>query len=79
MSPPTTTMPISDPRKNAVKTQPYSSHPAQLAGDDRHDGRDRERLEGDERDGEDEPDGQGASVRREEAVVDRGRGRIHAP
>ena len=56
IAPPTTTMPISEPRKNAEKTQPYSSMPAELVGDDRHDRRDRERLEADERDGQDETD-----------------------
>ncbi len=53
-------------------------HPAELARDDRHDGRDREGLEGDERDGEDEADGQGAPLGRPEAVVDGASGRLHA-
>jgi len=44
-------------------------HPAELAGDDRHDRRDRQCLESDQRDGQDEPDGQRASLGRPETVV----------
>ena len=53
-------------------------HPAELARDDRHDGRDGEGLEGDERDGQDEADGQGTPLGGPEAVVDGAGGRLHA-
>ena len=51
---------------------------AELAGDDRHDRRDRERLEGDQRDGQDEPERQRAAVRPPQAVgLVLGRGQVH--
>ena len=50
---------------------------AELARDDRHDRRDRQRLEPDERDGQDEAEGQGTSIRTPEAVRSVSRGTIH--
>ena len=72
--PPTTAIPIREPRKNAEKTQPYSSLPPSSFGHDRQDGRDRQGLEGDEGDRQDEAAAQDAALRGPEAVVGGGLG-----
>ena len=51
-----------------MKTQPYSSMPPSSWATIGMHRRDRQRLEGDERDRQDEPDGQRATMRRPEAV-----------
>ena len=72
IAPPTTTIPTSEPRKNAEKTQPYSSRPAQLAGHGRHDGRDRQGFERDEGHRQDETDRQGPASCAPQALIGRG-------
>ena len=61
----------------AVQLEP--AKPAELVGDDRHDGRDRERFEADQRDGQDEADGQGASIGAPQAADRVNPGMVHAP
>ena len=61
----------------AVQLQP--AQPAELVGDDRHDGRDRQRLEADQRDGQDEADGQGAPIGAPQAADRVTPGKSHAP
>ena len=61
---PATTIPIRLPRKNALNTHPYRRTPPSCAADDGQHGRHRQRFEGDQGHGEDQPGGQRAPGRR---------------